>query len=144
MTDSGGEVSAPATITVNIRDDGPSLTAEVDDDEALVHNPMPGVVGDADDIAFDGLPTAIQERFSGVGNPGDDPSVADIDKDNGALGFAANSAALVTVTAADFGTDGAADTAATVYALAIGGDNGAVDSGLDTGRGAKHFSVPAG
>ncbi|NIA69373.1 hypothetical protein HBA54_12300 [Pelagibius litoralis] len=144
VTDGDGDVDSASVdlgSVISFEDDGPSVTAELNGDETLRHDEIEGLNGE-DDIVFDDLSTEIQDLFNAVGNPGDDPNVADVDKDNGALGFAANPAALVTITASDFGADGPAGgnaAAATVYALAIGGDNGAVDSGLDTADGQSIF-----
>ncbi|OAF19403.1 DUF5801 repeats-in-toxin domain-containing protein [Bradyrhizobium neotropicale] len=140
-TDGDGDVASDSkTVTlaghdsslIKIEDSGPTVTITATG-VTVVHDETPGVqnAGDpnpSDDVAGANLPSTVLASFNAITNQGSDPDVPN--KDNGAIGFALSSAAVVSV-AATFGTDGPAKTNSTVLSLQIDGGNN-TDSGLQT------------
>lgn len=121
-TDGDGDVATDSDnnigLLVKFDDDGPTITAEVNNSASLVHDETTGVQADTDDPGSDNAfgATTIASLFTNVPNKGSDDDVAV--KDNGAIGFARSTASLVTVTGGSFGADGPG-TVSTNYALGV-------------------------
>jgi len=125
------------TSSIGFQDDGPAISvienskfAVVHDETLLLQTPP---FGDSNDILF----TPV---FNGVANPGQDPDVPF----GLPIGYARSSGSALTITAVDFGTDGAAASKAEVYSLTLtdaGGKatTGPIDSGVKTTEGREIF-----
>ncbi len=140
LTDGDGDTasdSADISGRIHIRDDGPTVSVEANENFSVTHDETLGLqsapFGDDNDILF----TPV---FNGVSNPGHDPDgIFGLP-----LGYARSTGSALQIDNVNFGADGPSASNSQVYSLTLtdsGGHSttGPVDSGIKTTEGNEIF-----